>query len=226
MLPDMEVLFTCLLSCYSISWKTFFSYLVSFQFIASVSNSLFIACCAKMQLDLLNCFYLPTDKMLNFVNRGRWRNIGGWRGFPSCSWWAPSAGFCSMCSFSSTRLLEHSQLLLPGSCSAHGFPAPTSCSVGSFARTSLLQLKQQPQYRAVSSQEQPAAFPSTCLGCFLAECLQWDSSPPAPQRIYFQDFLHSNFSAFQRVMGVKFFGSQTWGGGEKELFFWYMGRIQ
>ena len=114
--------------------------------------------------------------MLSFVNRGWWRDIAGWRDFPSSSQSAPLAG---MWSFSSTRFQQHSQF---PECLAPIVPmasqAPTSCSTGdfSFVNTRVLRLRQPLQCRAVSSREQPAAFPSTLLGCFLAECLQWNTS--------------------------------------------------
>ena len=38
-------------------------------------NSSFIACSVKMDLCGLNLFPLPTSQMLNFVGRGRWRDI-------------------------------------------------------------------------------------------------------------------------------------------------------
>lgn len=98
--------------------------------------------------------------MLNFVNRGWWRGIAGWRDFPSSSQSAPLAG---MWSFSSTRLQQCSQF---PKCLAAIVPmasqAPTSCSIGdfSFANTRVLQLRQPLQCRAVSS------FPQHPLGLF------------------------------------------------------------
>lgn len=129
-----------------------------------------------MQLGLLSSFYLPIDIMLNFVNRRWWRDIAGWRDFPSSSQSAPLA---STCSLSSTRLLQHSQF---PQCLAPilrmAYQAPTSCRVDdfSFANTRLLELRQPLQCRAVSSKEQLAAFLSIHLGCFTAECLPQDIS--------------------------------------------------
>lgn len=72
--------------------------------------------------------------------------------FPSGSWSISSVGSCSVGSFS--RLLWHSQRppAVPGSCSAHSFPAPTSSSVGGCPSTRLL---------PSGGPEQPAAFLST-----------------------------------------------------------------
>ena len=45
----------------------------------------------KPEIGLLNIFPLPTNMMLRFVSRGRWRNVAGGRGFPSPFWCAGSA---------------------------------------------------------------------------------------------------------------------------------------
>lgn len=146
--------------------------------------------------------FLSADIMLNFGNSGRWRNTAKWVDFPSSSWYASLVGFCSMCIFSSTRLLQYSKLPQCLAPVVHiASQAPDSGSVGRFTSARLLCSD------SFSSAGQSGARSSLWLSPTPAWAVSQQSAfsdatlvnrfPPASQRVYFQDFHHSNFSAIQ-----------------------------
>lgn len=138
--------------------------------------------------------------------------------FPSGSWSISSVGSCSMGSFSSTRLLWHSQLRSAWLLQCTQLPSTHLGQCGRLPRHQAPALRRLLQLRAVRGKKKPAALLSTAWA--VAQQSAFSEIPPCEQlfprfpRIYCQDSRHSKFSAIQGIMGGTFSGSQTWGGGE------------